>query len=123
MHSQHRGVDIARSHSKGCMHDQLACIHDGLCQLSSKHLLLLQPRQDMSGGAYIPLGPMLCGIELAHDHIHILEEVLEEGLLGFHFISCLLAILHGSIPGGQGEHEPHLPYCKVLGQRIPAMDC
>lgn len=104
------------------MHDQLACIDHNLCQLSAEHLLLLQPRQDMIGGAYIPLGPVLRCIELAHDHIYILEEVLEEGLLGFHFISCLLAILHGSIPGGQGKHEPHLPYCKVLGQRIPARD-
>lgn len=45
---------------------------------------------------------------LPHDHFNILEEVLEEGLLGLHFIGCLLAVLHGSIPGRQRKHEPQL---------------
>lgn len=47
---------------------------------------------------YIPLGSVLDCVMLAHDNLHILEEVSEEGLLSLHLICCLLAILHGPIP-------------------------
>lgn len=64
--------------------------------------------------AYIPLGAVLDCIELAHDYVNVLEEVLEEGFLGPHLVSCLLAILHGPVPRGQGKHKPHLAHCEVL---------
>lgn len=69
--------------------------------------------------AHIPFGTVVRRIQLAHNDIHIMEEVPEEGLLGTHLICSLLAILHGSIPRGQGKHEPHLTDCKIFGESIP----
>ncbi len=47
---------------------------------------------------YIPLGSVLDCVMLAHDNLHILEEVSEEGLLSLHLVCCLLAVLHGPVP-------------------------
>lgn len=47
---------------------------------------------------YIPLGFVLDCVTSAHDNLHILEEVSEQGLLSLHLVCCLLAILHGPVP-------------------------
>ena len=52
----------------------------------------------LSDGTYIPLGSVFNSVVLAHNNLHILEEVLEKCFLGLHFVCCLLAILHGPVP-------------------------
>ena len=75
-------------------------------------------QQQEEEDAHRPFGSVLCAM-LPHDNFNILEEVLEQGLLGLHLICCLLTILHGSIPWRQGKHEPQLPPAVICCQCFP----